>query len=77
MTPVDADLGETIDEYDDAEPAPIVITCDACGGSGDSTGADWCEECLGTGRLDIVGAGIYPHDEDRPARPADAANGVA
>jgi hypothetical protein len=25
--------------------------CDICQGTGDSNGADWCEECQGTGRI--------------------------
>jgi hypothetical protein len=25
--------------------------CDICQGTGDSNGADWCEECRGTGRI--------------------------
>lgn len=30
--------------------AAIARICDVCAGTGDSTGADWCEECSGTGR---------------------------
>lgn len=30
--------------------AAVSRICDACDGTGDSTGADWCEECSGTGR---------------------------
>ncbi|WP_158439919.1 hypothetical protein [Nocardia brasiliensis] len=36
--------------------------CEACGGSGDSTGTGWCDECNGTGLLEIVPGGIVPFD---------------
>ncbi len=37
--------------------------CGACGGTGDSTGADWCPECNGTGLLELVDGNIVAFDD--------------
>ncbi|MBF6298258.1 hypothetical protein IU459_11970 [Nocardia amamiensis] len=34
-----------------ATPPGDPYRCDICQGTGDSNGADWCEECQGTGRI--------------------------
>lgn len=37
--------------------AAVSRICEVCDGTGDSNGADWCEECAGTGReIDDPGA---------------------
>lgn len=44
--------------------AIVADECSTCGGTGDSTGADWCEDCNGTGRIDDESAAWdRGHDE--------------